>query len=91
MYTEKVEIKSKGEVIGEFDYEYPESLEEGLQVDGEENVYKLYRQQRKIRFMDNKRREATGGGLPKTLVAALKTLPPEKLAALAEQLGLDLG
>lgn len=90
MLTEKIEIKSKGEVLGEFDYEYPDGLEEALEVDGEEKVYKLYIQKRKINFMDAKRRELTGGGLPKQITAALKSADPEVIARIAEQLGVEL-
>jgi len=85
-----VEIKSKGELVGAFDYEYPENLEEGLEMDGEEKVYKLYAQQRKIRWMDAKRREATGGGLPKKLVELIKSADTAKLAAVAAALGVDV-
>lgn len=84
-------IKSKG--LAEpmlVDYDYPENLAEGIKVDGEEKVYKLYAQQRKIRFMDGKRKEATGGGLNKKLAAALKTVPPEKLVELLAAAGIEV-
>ena len=90
MNTEQVQIKSKGEIIGEFDYEFPASLEEALEVDGEDKIYKLYVQKRKINFMDAKRRELTGGGLPKQITAALKSADPEVIAKIAEQLGVEL-
>jgi len=90
MKSEKVEIKSKGQALGEFDYNYPESLEEGLSTDGEESVFKLYAMQRKIRFMDAKRRELTGGGLPKALTDKLKGLDKAKLAQIAELLDIEL-
>jgi len=90
MQTSHVEIKSKGEIIGEFDYEFPDSLEEGLEVDGEEKVYNLYIQKRKINFMDAKRRELTGGGLPKQITAALKSADPDVIAKIAAQLGVEL-
>jgi hypothetical protein len=90
MKEEQVVIKSKGVIVGEFNYEFPEGLEEGLQLDGEDAVFKLYAQQRKIRFMDAKRREVTGGGLPKSLTEKLKSLDKDKLAQVAELLGLEL-
>uniref|UniRef100_A0A6M3IGU3 Uncharacterized protein n=1 Tax=viral metagenome TaxID=1070528 RepID=A0A6M3IGU3_9ZZZZ len=93
MLTESIEVKSKGQIIegSPFVYEYPADLEEAVTVDGDEKVYKLFIQQRKIRFMDSKRREITGGGLPKQIVEALKAADPAKLAAIAEALGVDLG
>lgn len=90
MKTEATEIKSKGESLGKVDYTFPETLEEGLEKDGEETVYKLYAMQRKIRFIDAKRRELTGTGLPKTLTAKLKTLDKDKLAQVMELLGIEL-
>jgi len=90
MKTEALEVKSKGESLGSFDYPAPETLEEGLETDGEETVYKLYSMQRKIRWMDAKRRELTGGGLPKTLTEKLKTLDKDKLAQVAALLGIEL-
>jgi len=90
MLSEKVAIKSKGETLAEFDYDYPANLEEGFDVDGEEKCYKLYIQKRKINFMDNKRRELTGGGLPKAITAALKSADPNVIAAIATQLGVEL-
>lgn len=90
MKSEKVEIKSKGQSLGEFDYSYPETLEEGIGADGEESVFKLYTMQRKIRFMDAKRRELTGGGLPKTLTDKLRSLDKDKLAQIADLLGIEL-
>jgi len=85
-----IQIKSKKEVLAEIEYEYPENLEEGFEVDGEEKCYKLYIQKRKINFMDNKRRELTGGGLPKQITAALKSADPDVIAAIAAQLGVEL-
>jgi len=41
--------------------------------------------------MDGKRRELTGGGLPKSVTDALKAADPEQLRAIAAQLGVDLG
>jgi len=90
MKTDAIVVKAKGVAIGTYDYEFPEDLEEGLEADGEEKVFKLYAQQRKIRWMDNKRREVTGGGLPKQITDALKSLNPDQLAAIAAQLGLEL-
>jgi hypothetical protein len=90
MQTETIEIKSKGQTVGEFDYSYPETLSEALDLDGEEKVYKLYAMQRKIRAVDTQRRVLTGGGLPKSVVAALKNADPAVLARIAEELGVDL-
>jgi hypothetical protein len=88
--SEQVKIQSKGQSLGEFEYVYPESLEEGLTMDGEESVFKLYTMQRKIRFMDSKRRELTGGGLPKALTEKLRGLSKDKLAEIASLLDLEL-
>jgi len=90
MKTVKVEIKSKKQSLGEFDYEYPETLEEALETDGEEKVYTLFAQQRKIRWMDAKRKELTGGGLPKDLVDKLKKAPKEVLEKFLAELDLDI-
>lgn len=90
MKSEQVEIKSKGESLGTFEYSYPETLEEGIATDTQESVFKLYTMQRKIRFMDNKRRELTGGGLPKALTEKLRSLDKGKLAQIAELLGIEL-
>ena len=91
MATESVEIKSKKQSLGSFDYEYPETLEDAVEMDGAEAVYKFYAQQRKIRWMDAKRRELTGGGLPKAITDALKAKSPDELRALAADLGIELG
>lgn len=90
MQTESVEIKSKGQVVGTVDYDYPETLDEAIEVDGEDKIYKLYAQQRKIRFIDSERRRLTGGGLPSQVTKALKNADPETLAAIAEKLGVEL-
>jgi len=92
MKTEELELKSKNVILegSPFDYTAPESMEEALEVDGEEKIFKLYMQQRKIRWMDSKRREVTGGGLPKQLADALKSADPAILAAIAEKLGVTL-
>lgn len=90
MLSESVEIKSKNQVVGSLEYEYPESFEEALEVDGEDKVFKLYMTQRKIRAIDAQRRALTGGGLPKALIAALKATDPAVLAKLAGDLGIDL-
>lgn len=94
MKTEDVSVKSKKvEIEGSpFPYEAPETMEEALAVDGEEKILSLYLQQRKIRFMDAKRKEVTGGGIPKTLLNMIKAknLSEEKLLQLADALDLDL-
>lgn len=91
MKKETVEIKSKGQVLGTFDYEYPENMKEAIKVDGEDDVFKLYLAKRKIAFMDTRRRELTGGGgLPKNLREALKKMDPKELAALLAQAGVDV-
>ena len=90
MGQESVEVKSKGQVVGTLDYEFPDTLEDALEVDGEEKVYKLYTMQRKIRAIDAKRRELTGGGLPRALVKALKSADPDVIRRIAEEMGLDI-
>jgi len=87
--TTTVEIKSKKEIVGTIEYEAPETLEEALQMDGEEKIFSLYAQQRKIRAMDNARREKTGGGLPTKITKALKGASKEQLMAILDQLGVD--
>jgi len=72
------------------DYEFPDTLEDALEIDGEEKVYKLYTMQRKIRAIDAKRRELTGGGLPRALVKALKSADPDVIRRIAEEMGLDI-
>ena len=89
MAIETVEISSKGQVVGSLEYEYPETLEDAIDMDGEEKVYKLFAAQRKIRAIDAKRRELTGGGLPKNILAALKEADPVKLAEVLKKLGIE--
>jgi hypothetical protein len=90
MKKETIEIKSKGEVVGAQDYSYPETLKEAIQVDGEDTVFKLYAQQRRIRFADQQRRALTGGGgLPKGLRDALKNADPAKLKEIEKLLGVQ--
>jgi hypothetical protein len=92
MKSEKVEVKSKGQLLEEATYEYPVDLKEAIKVDGEDNVYKLYAMQRKIRFMDQKRRALTGGGgLPKGIRDALKSADPAVLEQIQKLLGVDFG
>jgi hypothetical protein len=90
MQTETVEIKSKGQVVGTPEYEYPETLDEGLEMDGEEKVFKLYAQQRKIRWAEAERRRLTGAGLPSAVTKAIKNADPETLKRIADELGIDL-
>ncbi len=87
MKTEQVTIKSKGSVLEETAYAFPETLEEGLKVDGPEKVFALYAQQRKIRFMDGRRRTLTGGGIGSAMAKALKGADPAKLLKIAEMVG----
>ena len=91
MPIESIEIKSKNQSLGSFDYEHPSTLEEGLDMDGEDKVFKLYAAQRKIRWVDGKRRELTGGGLPKAVTDALKSADPDVLKKIAAELGIELG
>ena len=87
---ENVEIKAKGVVVATKDYTFPESLEEGLTVDGEDKVYKLYAQQRKIRWADAERKIATGGGIPKDIMQALKSLDVNVLRDALKKVGIEL-
>lgn len=88
---EAVDIKAKKIVVATRDYSYPENLEEGLTVDGEEKVYKLYAQQRKIRWMDGIRKEVTGGGgIPKDIMAKLKSIDPTALLEALKSLGIEI-
>jgi len=91
MKKETREIKSKGEVLGKYEYSYPENLSEALDVDGEDKVYKLYAQQRRIRSDDAERAKKTGGGgLPKALIAAIKGANPDLLKKIAAEMGLEV-
>ena len=88
---EKIEIKSKGEHVGELEYEAPENLKEGIKMDGEDKVFQLYSAQRKIKARDAERNKLTGGGgLPKAITAALKSADPETVAQIAAALGVEL-
>ena len=84
-----VDVKSKGESLGVFPYEFPETLEEAIALDGPEKVFSLFAQQRKIRFADGKRAELTGSPT-KGLASKLKEAPPEVLAQIAKLLGMQL-
>ena len=94
MITEQVVIKSKKQDLegSPFDYEAPSNLEEALEKDGEEKVYKLYAQIRKIRWMDSKRKELNGGGIPSQIKKLIedKNLSEEDIMQLGTLLGLDL-
>ncbi len=66
-----------------------------MQVDGSEKVFKLYAQQRKIRWADGVRAEKTGGSSAETkgLTAKIRELAktnPDALKQVAELLGIDL-
>ena len=87
MQTEAITIKSKGDVLETSKYEYPESLEEAIKVDGPEKIFAYYGQQRKIRYMDGRRRALTGGGVTSAMAKALKSATPEKLLEIAKKLG----
>lgn len=87
---QNVEIKSKGQLLGAFEYVEPDSLAEGVQMDGEEKVFSLYKQKRKTNWMDAKRKELTGGGLPKKIIDALRNMPKDKLDRLLGDLDLDI-
>lgn len=76
-------------------YTFPETMEEAVQVDGTEKVFKLYLQQRKIRWADGVRAEKTTGTSAETkgLTAKIRELAktnPEALKQVAELLGIDL-
>lgn len=85
---ENLEIKSKKDVVAIINYEYPESLDEGIQVDGVEKVLGFYLQARKARAMNDARTEAAGGGGTgmRALMKALKNASPEFLENLKTQL-----
>lgn len=92
MKNDMIDIKSKGVVVsdGQVLYEYPETMEEAIIVDGEEAVLKVYLQKRKTNFMDTKRKELTGGGIPSEIKELLKSADPVKLAKALEKLKLEL-
>jgi len=88
---ETMEISSKGQVVGTLEYEYPETLKEARQMDGDDKVFSLYLAQRKIKARDAERAKLTGGGgLPKAITAALKSADPEVVAQIAAALGVEL-
>ena len=88
MQKEVVEIKSKQlKEAKKVEYEFPETLEEGLKLDGKEKVFKLYSMQRKIRYMDSRRRAMTGTGITSNLAKAVKKADPANLAQIAKLLG----
>ena len=89
MLKEKVDIRSKGATLETATYESPETLEEAIKADGPEKVFALFSQQRKIRFMDARRRALTGGGVTTAMAKALKAADPKTLLAIAEKLGND--
>jgi len=89
MHKEDVEIKSKGELLATVPYEYPENLGEAIEVDGEENVFKLYLQKRKSDFQNDERRQRTQTGVPKWMLAALRKMSREELEAKAKELGIE--
>ena len=89
--TETIEIKSKGQIVGNLEYVAPETLEEGIAMDGEDTVFKLYTAQRKIKARDAERAKLTGGGgLPKAITAALKSADADTVAQIAAALGVEL-
>lgn len=89
--TETIEISSKGQVVGSMEYEYPETLEEAIEMDGEDKVFSLYSAQRKIKARDAERNKLTGGGgLPKAITTALKKANPDTVAQIAAALGIEL-
>jgi len=50
MQTMTINVKSQGKEIGSFEYEYPETMEEALQVDGEAEIFELYLKARKAKY-----------------------------------------
>ena len=60
MRTIKVSVTCKlagKKFTREFDYDEPESLEEGIEMDGEEKLIKTWLNERKTNFQDKKRKE----------------------------------
>ena len=60
MQTEQITVNGKvGSIAikGTYDYEYPTDLESGIENDGEDKVFKLYRNERKTTFMDKCRKD----------------------------------
>jgi len=88
--TETIEIMSKGTLVGSLEYTAPETLEEAIEMDGDEKVFKLYVAQRKIKARDGERTKLTGGGLPKAITAALKSADADTVAQIAAALGVEL-
>lgn len=86
MQTEMVEIKSKGKVLKVEEYKAPTDLEEAFEVDGEEQVFKLYAQKRKSDFKTAELRKLTSRGVPRELLDKLRTMSREKLESMLERM-----
>jgi hypothetical protein len=60
MKQEQITVKGKVgsiEIQGKYDYEYPESLEEGIDMDTDKKVMQLYQNERKTQYMDKCRKD----------------------------------
>jgi len=89
MKTEKIQIKvrSKFGVEKEIvrNYSFPETLKEGIELDGDDSVFAVYSVKRKSNFMDDERRKELVK-IEKPLTEALND--PEKAAKIRAILGI---
>jgi hypothetical protein len=89
--TETLEVKSKGQVVGAFEYTAPENMKEAIEMDGKDRIFALYLTRRKADAMTKERTRLTGGGgVSREISKALKGLKPDKLAEVAKLLGVEL-
>lgn len=74
MKVETAKIKSKEmNNEAEFQYAYPETLQEAISVDGEERVLNLYRQERKTSYLDYGRALLKAGKTPTEVTEAMNS------------------
>ena len=83
-----IRVKGKpDEDLGEHLYEYPDSLEEAIETDGEEEVYRLYAYARKNKWREDKKRELKPPKVPAWLLKHMED--PIKRAAILKSMGID--
>ena len=86
MQTMTINVKSQGKEIGSFEYEYPETMEEALQVDSEAEIFELYLKARKAKYTNAFRAAQKPKSLMAILKEKLKDKSEEELEALLNML-----
>jgi len=75
-------------------YTYPETLEEAVEVDGEDKIMKVYLVKRYTNFLDVERRKAMTNAIPKVMLDKIRSLwksgDKAKLELVCETLGIDM-